>query len=81
VKGVDHIVTSPIFESFIGGIFEEWTGMLSVNGTIEGFLKLGNMQEGIVVTSDWCFYYIEMSLYASYVARFFQAEWNEFPLA
>ena len=46
------MVASPVFESFKGGIFEEWTGMLSVNGTIEGFMKLGNTQEEKVVTSD-----------------------------
>jgi hypothetical protein len=30
------------FPSFIGGIFEGWEGLLSVNGTIEGFIKLGS---------------------------------------
>ena len=52
MKEVDLAVPNPVFESLKGGIFEEWTGMLSVNGTIEGFLKLGNMQEEKVVASD-----------------------------
>ena len=30
------------FESFHGGILEDWNGMLSVNGTMEGFIKLGS---------------------------------------
>ena len=28
------------FETFEGGIFEDWEGLLSVNGTIEGYIKL-----------------------------------------
>jgi hypothetical protein len=33
------------FKSFVGGIFEGWEGFLSVNGTIEGFIKLRNTKK------------------------------------
>jgi hypothetical protein len=34
----------PPFDSFEGGIFEDWEGLLRVNGTIEGSIKLENKQ-------------------------------------
>jgi hypothetical protein len=33
-----------IFGSFKGEVFEEWKGILSVNGTIEGSIKLVKME-------------------------------------
>ena len=30
-----------LFESFRGGIFGEWEGKMSINGTIEGIARLG----------------------------------------
>jgi hypothetical protein len=44
---MDGVDPKPVFESFEGGIFEEWEGMLCVNGTIEGFMKLGGRQEAV----------------------------------
>lgn len=31
---------NPPFESFEGGIWKEWGGKLSVNGTVEGVIAL-----------------------------------------
>jgi hypothetical protein len=38
------------YDKFHGGIFEEWEGLLSINGTMEGFIKLDKGQK--VSSSD-----------------------------
>ena len=37
----DSVGNDEPFESFKGGIFEEWEGKMSINGTIEGVGRLG----------------------------------------
>ena len=46
-------VVEPPFEAFSGGIFDEWMGLLSINGTMEGFVKLDNTPPVEAKSSDF----------------------------
>jgi len=45
----DKIDNCPAITSFKGGIFEEWEGWLSINGTIEGSVKLGTSKDKVLI--------------------------------